>query len=154
LFKHLAGIDMVCVQYKGGGAAVIAVVGGESKLVFSSIATVLQHAQAGRLKAYAIAAAMRFAGAPDIPPAHEAGLPGLEAEQWIGMLAPARTPVALIERLNRDINDVLRTSMIRTTLLAQGAEPAPGTPQEFAAFMRNETMKLGKLIDQIGLRAE
>jgi tripartite-type tricarboxylate transporter receptor subunit TctC len=97
---------------------------------------------------------MRFAGAPDIPPAHEAGLPGLEAEQWIGMLAPARTPVALIERLNRDINDVLRTSMIRTTLLAQGAEPAPGTPQEFAAFMRNETMKLGKLIDQIGLRAE
>jgi tripartite-type tricarboxylate transporter receptor subunit TctC len=153
LFKHLAGIDMLCVHYKGGAAAVTAVVGGEAQVVFSSIATLLQHVQAGRLKAYAIAGSKRFAGAPDIPTAQEAGLPGLEAEQWIGMLAPARTPVALIDRLNREINDILRTPLIRATLLTQGAEPVPSTPQEFSAFIENEKTKLAKMVDLIGLRA-
>src|SRR5262249_36553476 len=143
-----------CVQYKGGAAAVMAGVGGETKLVFSTIPTLLPHVQTGKLKAYAIASTSRFAGAPDVPAAHEAGVRGLEAENWVGMLAPAGTSAAIIERLNRDINDVLRTAALRTTLLAQGAEPSPGTPQEFAGFMKNETVRLGKLIDQIGLRAE
>jgi tripartite-type tricarboxylate transporter receptor subunit TctC len=152
--KYAAGIDIVCVQYKGGGAAVTAVVSGEASVVFSSIATLLQHVKTGKLKAYAIASRKRFAGAPDIPTADEAGLPGFESEQWIGMLAPVRTSAALIDRLNREIVDVVRSPAMQSTLLAQGAEPSAGTPQEFSAFIKNESVTLRKLIERTGMRAE
>jgi tripartite-type tricarboxylate transporter receptor subunit TctC len=154
LLKHMAGIDMVCVQYKGGGAAVIALVGGEVKVGFSTFVSILQHVRSGRLKAYAIASKKRFAGAPDVPTAVEAGLPGFESEQWIGILAPARTPSALINRLNTEVVEIMLRPEMQSVLLTQGAEPAPGTPQEFASFIRSEAARLRKVIEVASIRAE
>jgi tripartite-type tricarboxylate transporter receptor subunit TctC len=154
LFRHLTGANLVSVNYKGGGAATTAIVSGEVKAGFGSIPNVLPHVTAGKLKAYAITSGSRFAGAPDVPTAAEAGLPGLESQQWLGLLAPAGTPEALIGKLNRDALDFLQTSQMRSAFRAQGAEPAPGTPAEFAAFIKSETAKLKTIIDVAGIRAE
>lgn len=154
LLKHVAGINLLNVQYKGGGAVIMAIISGEAKAGFSPVPVALPHVRSSKVKVYAITSTKRFAGAPDIPTATEAGLPGFESEQWNGMLAPARTPAALVARLNRDIVEILQTPAMQTALLAQGAEPAPGMPAEFAAFIKSETVKLKKVIELAGIRAE
>ena len=154
LLKHVAGINLVSVHYKGGGAAMIAILSGEAKAAFSLMPIALPHVRAGKVKAYVITSKKRFAGAPDIPTAAEAGLPGFESDFWVGMFAPARTPAALIGKLNRDIVEILQTSAMQDKLLAQGTVAAPGTPDGFAAFIRSETVKLKTLIELTGMRAE
>jgi tripartite-type tricarboxylate transporter receptor subunit TctC len=106
---------------------------------------------AGKLKAFVVTSAKRFDGAPAIPTGVESGLPGLEAEQWLGMLAPAGTPARIVNQLNHDIVEILRTPAFRDILQAQGATAAPGTPAELAAFMASETIRLRKLIEASGL---
>ena len=154
LLKHLAGINMVSVHYKGGGAAIVAILGGEAKAGFSTVPVALPHVRAGKVKTYAITSKKRFAGTPDIPTAAEAGLPGFESDYWAGAFAPARTPAALVGRLNRDFVEILQTPAMRERLLAQGAAPTPGTPAEFAAFIKTETVKLKKVIDLAGIKPE
>jgi tripartite-type tricarboxylate transporter receptor subunit TctC len=153
LLNHAAGINLVSVQYNGGAAATMAVLSGEVKAGFSLVPNVLPHVTAGKLKGYAITGGKRFAGAPDVPTANEAGLVGFESEQWIGIFAPARTPAGVIEKLNRDIVQILRTPQMQAVLIGQGAAPAPGTPGEFAEFIRTETLKLKRIIDLTGMRA-
>lgn len=153
LLKHATGVNAVPIHYKGGGASTLAILSGEVKAGFV-FPNNLPHVKAGKIKAYVVTGRQRFPGAPDIPTATEAGLPGFELEFWIGMLAPARTPPALIAKLNHDIGEILRTPEMRTILLAQGAEAAPGTPDEFAAFIRSESAKMKKLIELTGMRAE
>jgi len=114
----------------------------------------LPHVKAGRVKAYVVTGSQRFSGAPDVPTAAESGLPGFELQFWIGMLAPARMPPTLVARLNRDIGEILQTPAMRATLLAQGAETAPGTPAEFTAFINSESAKMKKLIELTGMRAD
>jgi tripartite-type tricarboxylate transporter receptor subunit TctC len=154
LFKHVTGVNLVSVQYKGGGASMLAIVSGEVKAGFSLIPVALPHVTAGKVKAYAIASNKRFAGAPDVPTATEAGLLGFESEQWIGMVTTARTPASLVLKLNRDFVEILQSPAMRDVLLAQGAEPALGTPEEFAAFVKSETVKMKKVIEVAGIRAE
>ena len=154
LLKHLAGIDIVAVPYKGGGPAILATVSGEVQLGTSLVPAVLSQVRAGKLKAIAIVSTKRFAGAPDIPTGAEAGLPGFESQFWIGLLAPARTPPALIARLNRDMLEILKTPEMQFALLALGAEPAPGTPEEFAQFIRSETVSMKALIELTGMRVD
>lgn len=154
LLKHVSGINLVSVQYKGGGASALAIVSGEVTAGFGSVPNVLPHVTTGKLKAYAITGRNRFAGAPDVPTAAEAGLPGFESQQWLGMLAPARTPTALIGKLNHDMVEFLQTPAMQAAFRAQGAEPAPGTPAEFAVFIKSETVKLKKVIELAGIRAE
>jgi tripartite-type tricarboxylate transporter receptor subunit TctC len=154
LLKHAAGVNAVPIHYKGGGASTLAMVSGEVKVGFALVPQVLPHVKAGRLKAYVVTGRKRFPGAPDIPTAAEAGLPGFELEFWIGMLAPAHTPAAVVARLNRDTGEILRTPEMRTLLLAQGAEAAPGTPGEFAAFITSETAKMKSLIALTGMRVD
>jgi tripartite-type tricarboxylate transporter receptor subunit TctC len=154
LLKHLAGIDMVPVPYKGGGAAIIAMVSGEVQVGTALIPAALPHVRAGKLKALAIVSNKRFAGAPDIPTSAEAGLPGFESQFWIGLLAPARTRPALIAGLNRDVVEILKTPEMQSALLAQGAEAAPGTPEEFAQFIRSETASMKALIELTGMRVD
>lgn len=154
LLKHATGLNVVPVHYKGGGAATLAILSGEVKAGFGNVPNVLPHVKAGKIKAYVVTGKQRFPGAPDIPTAAEAGLAGFELEFWIGMLAPARTPAAVVAKLNRDIVEILRTPAMRTTLLAQGAEAAPGTPDEFAAYINSESAKMKKLIEVTGMRAE
>jgi tripartite-type tricarboxylate transporter receptor subunit TctC len=154
LFRHLTGVNLVSVNYKGGGAATMAIVSGEVKAGFGTIPNVLPHVTAGKLKAYMITSGNRFPGAREIPTAAEAGLPDFESQQWLGMLAPARTPDPIIGKLNRDAVEFLQTSELRAAFRAQGAEPAPGTAAEFAAFIKSETVTLKKVIEVAGIRAE
>jgi tripartite-type tricarboxylate transporter receptor subunit TctC len=106
------------------------------------------------VRAYVVTSRKRLAGAPDIPTVAEAGLPELESEYWIGMFAPAKTPQAIVDKLNRDFVEILQTPATRTVLLDQGAEPVPGTPGEFAAFINSETLKWGRVIRTAGLKPE
>ena len=154
LLKHATGINAVAIHYKGGGASVLAILSGEVKAGFGLVPGVLPHVKAGKIKAYVVTGRKRFPGAPDLPTAAEAGLPGFELEFWIGMLAPAHTPAAIVAKLNRDIGETLQTPEMRTMLLAEGAEAAPGTPVEFAAFIKNESAKMKKLIELTGMRVE
>lgn len=132
----------------------LAIMSGEIKAGFSPIPLALPHVVAGKVKAYAVTSQHRFAGTPDIPTSAEAGLPDFVSVQWNGILAPARMPGGLVAKLNRDIVEVLQTQEMRAGLLAQGAEPASGTPAEFAAYIRSETVMLKKVIEVAGIRAE
>lgn len=155
LLKQTAGIDMVAVQYKGGGAAMAAILSGEVKLGFGLMPVALPHVTAGKVKAYAITSRTRFAGTPDVPTIAESGLPGFGSEYyWIGLLAPAGTPEAVIAKLNRDIVELLQTPSIQESVRAQGAEPAAGSAQQFGAFIRSEIAKLRNVIETAGIRAD
>lgn len=151
LFEQLAGVKLLTVQYKGGGDAAVALLRGEAKFSFLPVPIVLPQINAGKLKVLAVTSRSRFDGAPAVPTGIESGFPELEAEQWVGMLAPAGTPSAIVEKLNRDIVDILRTPAFRDVLQGQGAVAAPGTPAEFASFMASETVRLRKLIEASGL---
>ncbi len=154
LLKHATGVNAVAIHYKGGGASSLAILSGEVKAGFGLVPQVLPHVKAGKLKAYVVSGRKRFPGAPDVPTAAEAGFPGFELEFWIGMLAPAHTPPAIVAKLNRDIGEILQTPEMHSTLLAQGAEAASGTPDEFAAFINSESAKMKSLIELTGMRAD
>ncbi|MEN3352975.1 MAG: hypothetical protein V7640_1133 [Betaproteobacteria bacterium] len=152
--KQLAAIHLVPIQYKGGGAAMLAILSGEAQVGFSVITVALPHLSTGRVKTFGIASAKRFEGAPDIPTIAEAGLPGFESELWVGLFAPARTPWASILKIHRDVDEVLQRSDMRLAMLAQGAEPARGSPQEFGAFIKSEIAKMKNVIETAGIKAE
>jgi tripartite-type tricarboxylate transporter receptor subunit TctC len=154
LLKHATGVNAVAIHYKGGGASTLAVLSGEVKVGFALVPQVLPQVRAGKLKAFVVTGRQRFAGAPDIQTAAEAGLPGFELEFWIRMLAPAHTPPAIVAKLNRDIGEILRTPKMRAILLAHGAEAAPGTPDEFAAYIKSEAAKMKSLVELTGMRAD
>ena len=152
--KQLAGIDLTAVHYKGGGAAMVALLSGEVKAGFNLVIQALPHVKAGKVKAYVITAKKRFPGAADIPTVIEAGFPDLEADYWVGLFAPARTPPSIVARINRDIVAILQSVAMRAWLLEQGAESAPGTPREFTAFIKSETVKWGQVIRTAGIKPE
>ena len=154
LMKQLTGADLVPVHYRGTGAAMMGILGGEVKVGFSVPPIAFPQLKAGKVKAYVVTSKKRLAGAPDIPTVAEAGLPELESEYWIGMFAPAGTPAALVDKLNRDFVEILQTPAMRTALLDQGAESVPGTPSEFATFIKSETLKWGRVIRTAGLKPE
>jgi len=152
LLKRATGIKAEAIHYKGGGASTLAILSGEVPVGFALVPGVLPQVRAGKLKAFAVSGRNRFPGAPDIPTAAEAGFPGFELEFWIGMLAPAGTPPAIVAKLDRDVGDILRSPEMRAALLAQGAEAAPGSPEEFAAFMRSESASMKSLVEMTGMR--
>jgi len=154
LLKHATGVNAVAIHYKGGGASTVAILSGEVKVGFGALPSMLPHVQSQKVRAYIVTSTQRFPGAPDIPTAAEAGLTGFELEFWIGMLAPARTPPALVAKLNRDIGETLKTPAMQATLLAQGARAAPGTPDEFAAYINSESAKMKRLVELTGMRAD
>jgi tripartite-type tricarboxylate transporter receptor subunit TctC len=110
--------------------------------------------KAGKVKAYATTSKNRFAGAPDIPTVAEAGFPGFDAVTWFAMFAPARTPPDIVRTLNRDMVAIINSPAVRTWLISQGAEPAPGTPEELTAFLKSDIEKWGKVIRAAGIKAE
>ncbi|HKA45595.1 MAG TPA: tripartite tricarboxylate transporter substrate binding protein [Burkholderiales bacterium] len=152
--KQLTGIDLTAVHYKGGGAAMVALLGGEVKVGFNLVIQALPYVKTGRVKAYVITAKKRFPGAADIPTVIEAGFPDLEADYWVGLFAPARTPPSIVAKINRDVVAILQSAAMRASLLNQGAEPVPGTPVEFADFIKSETVKWGRVIKTAGIKPE
>src|SRR5688572_19309490 len=152
--KQLTGIDLTAVHYKGGGAAMNAMLIGEVKIGFNPVALALPHLRAGKVKAFAITSKKRFAGSPEIPTVADAGLPDLEADYWIGLFAPARVAPALVDKINRDVVGILESASMRALLLQQGAEPVSSTPGDFATFIASETRKWRDVIQTAGVKPE
>jgi tripartite-type tricarboxylate transporter receptor subunit TctC len=154
LLNQAAGVNIVNVHYKGSPPAVSGLLAAETHGGFMLVPLILPHVKTGRVKAYAITSGKRFAGAPDIPTVSELGMPELESEYWIAMVAPAGTPAPILDKLNRDITDIMKTAAMREFLLAQAAEPAYGTPAELSKLIGSETAKWKKVIDGAGIRLE
>lgn len=154
LFSSRAGIRMVHVPYKGMGAAYPDLFSGNTQLGFGSIVSAQNHVRAGRLRALAVSSARRAKSSPDIPTVAESGVPGYAVTNWYGVLAPAQTPRAVIERLHRGIVAALRQPELAGRFAADGAEEIGSTPKEFTAHIRAEDAKWRKVIQDIGIRQE
>jgi tripartite-type tricarboxylate transporter receptor subunit TctC len=151
LFKTMAGINMVHVPYKGGAPALNALVAGEVQVSFTSSAAI-PHAKAGRIKTIAVTGSKRTSIAPNVPTIGESGVPGYEVVGWYGMAAPAKTPRAVIERLNGTINRALPE--LRERFENIGMDTAGGTPDEFGAFLRAEREKWARVVKISGAKVE
>ena len=154
LIKYNAGIDMVHVPYKGAGPALTDVIGGQVQVMCTSPLAVLPHAKSGRLRALAMTSAKRSRAAPDIPTVAEQGFPGYQASLWYQMLAPANTPVAILQRLNVEINRVLKLPDFVEQLAAQGGEPMGGTQQEARKYTEAEIARWDNLIRKTNISAQ
>ncbi len=154
LFKAMAGLNIVRISYKGAGPALNALIGGEVALHFSTVASGSLHVKSGRLRALAVTSAQPTALFPELPTAAASGVPGYEAVGSYGMFAPAKTPDALIARLNQEIARLLARGDTRERLLNAGAEAIGNSPAAFAAMIAAETMRIGKVIRDGGMRIE
>ncbi len=154
LFKRMAGIDIVSIPYKGGGPAVIALLGGQVQIYFSTIPAALAQVKAGKLRALAVTSRERVPQLPDMPTVADAALPGFEVVGWFGLFAPAGTPKAVIALLNGEVVKVLAMPDVRERFAAQGLIPGGGTPEALASFLKSEMAKWGKLIREAGIRIE
>ena len=142
LFKSMARIKVVHVPYKGGSAALIDVIGGHVQLMMSNTINSRPHVMARKLNALAMSTPKRSPLYPDVPTVAESGLPGYQADTWYGVMAPAKTPAGIVERLNREIVAILKTNPeFKARLAAEGADVLGGTPEEFAALLRAEIAK-------------
>ena len=152
LFKSMAGVDILRINYKGGGPAVNDLIAGQVHVMFGSAGVVTPHVKVGRLRALAVTSAESTALAPGLPTVAAAGLPGYESSQLSGMLAPAKTPAAIIHRLNQEITRALQRAEAKERLFNLGIEAIPGSPEEFAATIRSEMAKMDKVIKGSRLR--
>ena len=154
LFRSMARIQWQTVQYKGGAPTLVDLLGGQVDLTFSPIASSIQHVKAGRLKALGVTSSKRVPLLPDLPTIAESGVPGYAASAWYGVVAPARVPRDIIQKLNREINALLKNAEFREGMLARGAVPMGGSSEEFAAFMRQEVSKYAALVKESGIKLE
>jgi tripartite-type tricarboxylate transporter receptor subunit TctC len=154
LFKFMAGVDIVHVAYKGSSGARNDVIGGQIEMMFDAITTMAPNVQAGRVKALATTGKARSSVLPNVPTLAEAGVPGYEAVIWIGMMAPANTPQALIERLNAEIRKVLARADVRDAWKKQGAETMNMTPEQFGAFLRDDIEKWAKVVKAAAIKID
>ncbi len=153
LFKAMAGIDIVRIPFKGEGPAVTALLGGDVQMQFASAGSVAPHLKFGRLRALAVTSAKPSVLFPDMP-TMSASLPGYEATQTSGMFAPAKTPLAVIRRLNQESVRVLNEPEVKQKILGWGAEPVANSPEELAAIIRSDRAKFSKLFRDAGIREE
>ncbi|MBI4193488.1 MAG: tripartite tricarboxylate transporter substrate binding protein [Betaproteobacteria bacterium] len=154
LFRSAAKIEWNTVQYKGGGPALLAVLGGESHLMFSPMPSSISLVKTGRLKGISITSPKRVSQTPDIPTIAEAGLPNYEFQGWYGLLAPAGVPQPILAKLNRDFNAALEDPSARSAMTARGAEPLGGSMKEFSEFLRREVKKYAAVAKEAGIRAQ
>ncbi len=155
LMKVIAHVNMTHVPYKGSAPAVTAVLAGEVSLLFGTMADVVEHVRAGKLRALAVTSARRIPILPDVPTMVEAGVPGYEATAWFGMLAPAGTPPDIVNKLNAEVNRVLKMPDVLARISQQGsAEIVGGSPEQFGDFIRAEVAKWAQVVKETGVKAE
>jgi tripartite-type tricarboxylate transporter receptor subunit TctC len=148
LFEKMAKIEMIHVPYKGTGSAMPDVISGQVDMSFPNLPSGLPHVKLGSLRALGVTTAKRSGAAPNIPTIAESGLPGYDMATWYGLVAPANLPIEIRNRLNKELQGILADPRFKDKLIAQGADPMPGTPEQFALFIRAEIDKWRKLITQ------
>ena len=154
MFDSMAGVDMVHVPYKGLSLALTDLLSGDVQVMFSSVVAIVPHIRAGKVRALAVTGKKRLALLPELPTLSESGLKGYEASSWYGILAPAGTPREIVAKLSAEFSKAVRQPEVEKSLVAEGAEPVGGTPEEFAAHIRAEIDRLGSVIREAKIRLE
>ncbi|OVZ60633.1 hypothetical protein CDO44_07855 [Pigmentiphaga sp. NML080357] len=152
LFASMAGVKLTHVPYKGSGPSVSDTIAGQIQLNFAPFPLVREHIKSGKLKALAVTSAKRSPVLPEVPTVAEAGLPGYEAVGWFGLMAPAGTPREILERINRDVNQVLKSPAVRENLISEGAEPAGGSVEDARRSIAEGERKWGRLVEQLNIQ--
>jgi tripartite-type tricarboxylate transporter receptor subunit TctC len=153
LFKMMAGIDIVHVPYRGGGPALVDLLGGQVQMMFGVITSSVEYIRAGKLRALAVSTAMRAEALPDLPTVGDF-LPGYEASDWYGICAPKGTPAEIVGRLNAEINAGLADPRLKARLAELGGTPLPGSPAAFGKLIADETEKWGKVVRTAHMKPE
>ena len=154
LLNQRTGSKLVHIPYKGGGQAMADALGGQIPLVYTAVAGAIGHVKAGRLTAVAVSSQKRVPSLPDVPTFIEAGVPDFESSSWVGILAPAKTPRPVIDRLNRELTAVLTSPDVVAKLETLGITATPGTPEQFGEQMRRDLENYGKVVKAAGIKAE
>lgn len=154
LLNQRTGAKLVHVPYKGGGQAMADALGGNIPLVYTAVAGAITHLKAGKLNAIAVSSRTRSPSLPDTPTFIEAGVPDFESSSWVGILAPAKTPRPIIDRLNKELNAVLATPEVIERLAVLGIVPTPGTPEQFSEQMKSDLAKYGQVVKSAGIKAD
>lgn len=154
LLKHMAGIGMTHIPYKGGAPSVTALLSNEVQLCFATISTALPHVKSGRLRALAVSSAKRATATPDVPTIAEAAVPGYDYASWIGLLAPAKTPQAIIARWHSESARVIQSAEMKTLLQHEGSEPVGNSPQQFEQILRTEVERWKRVAQAAGIKAD
>ena len=150
----MTGVQFTHIPYKGMAPALTDVLGGQTQMSMPTIPGGLPHVQAGRLRSLGVSGAKRSPAAPDIPTIAEAGVPGFEAGNWYGLVAPAGTPRAVVTKINQEMTRILALPDLRTKLLAMGMEAESSSPEAFAEYLRTDAAKWGKIIKAVIARSE
>jgi tripartite-type tricarboxylate transporter receptor subunit TctC len=153
-FKQVAQIDLVHVPYKGTGPMLTDLLGGQTEATFTGVPPLLPHIKQGKLRALAIGSAKRTDALPDVPTVAESGYAGFETSQWYGLLAPAKTPKAVVDKLSAEVAKALRQPDVVQRLAADSATPIGSTPEEFAAYIRKEQERWGRVVKTANIKAE
>jgi tripartite-type tricarboxylate transporter receptor subunit TctC len=154
LLRSLAGLNATHVPFQGGGPATAAALANQVEVLSLSMPPVVPHIKSGRLKGLAVSSLSRVAALPDVPTVTEAGFPGFEERSWVGYFAPAKTPAAIVKKLNGEINPILDLADVKARLDAMGLETKPGSPEAFAAYLRTEVAKWAKIVKTTGITAD
>jgi tripartite-type tricarboxylate transporter receptor subunit TctC len=154
LFRLATGVNLLHVPFRGGGPAAIDVIGGHTKVYFSNLLTVMPHIRSGKLRVLGVGGKSRISQLPDIPTIAEAGVPGYEAINWWGVLAPAGTPAPIVERLHKEIAALLNSAGVQKTLASQGAEVVHMSSAEFGEFQAKDLERWGRVVKEGGIKAQ
>jgi tripartite-type tricarboxylate transporter receptor subunit TctC len=154
LFLSMARLKMVHIPYKGSAPAIIDLLGGQVSTMTATMLTGLPHARTGRLRALGVTGAHRNAAASDVPTIAEAGVPGYEAVQWYGLLAPAQTPRDVVTRLNREMTSILQLPDVKERFAGDGGDASPTSPEEFGRYIKSETDKWVRVAKAAGIKPE
>ena len=154
IFKHMAGIDIVYVPYKGGAPATAAAVAGDAQITFANYSDALPQMRGGKLRALGITSAKRFQQSPEVPTIAEAGIPGYAVDSWNGLFAPAGTPPEIVTRISGAVQQGFRDPALRKRMEDMGATPVGDTPEQFRALVASELQKWGNFVKQTGIKVE
>jgi tripartite-type tricarboxylate transporter receptor subunit TctC len=154
LLKSMAGIDLVHVPYKGGAPAVIDTIGGQVQMYCTGVTSVVPHIKSGKLRAIGMATLQRSALMPDLATVNEQGVPGFDVSSWMGLMAPAKTPPAIIRRLYDETAKVLASADMKNFILGQGSEPALKDPEQFRAYIKAEIAKWAKVVKAANIKLD
>jgi tripartite-type tricarboxylate transporter receptor subunit TctC len=154
LFMYMTGTRMVSIPYKGGAPGMTALLGGEVQLYFATISTAIPHIRSGKLRALGVTTLKRSVAAPEFPTIAEAGVPGYEHSSWVGMLAPAKLPQAVLSKIGGESSKAVQSQDVKTLLLRDGLEAVGSSPAEFDRIIKSEVVKWAKVAKAANIRAE